>query len=46
VVEIWRVNTPVAGLTEAQWISLGLVAGGALGLLYFRSRPEPRLSNA
>lgn len=46
VVEIWRVNTPVAGLTEAQWISLGLVAGGAIGLLYFRSRPEPRLSNA
>jgi phosphatidylglycerol:prolipoprotein diacylglycerol transferase len=46
-VEIWRVNTRVAhGLTEAQWIALGLVAVGGLGCLYFRSRPEPRLSNA
>lgn len=46
-VEIWRVNTPVAhGLTEAQWISLGLVTLGALGCLYFRGRPEPRLSDA
>jgi phosphatidylglycerol:prolipoprotein diacylglycerol transferase len=47
VIEIWRVNARVAqGLTEAQWISLGLVTLGGLGCLYFRSRPEPRLSNA
>lgn len=47
LIEIWRVNTPVAyGLTEAQWIALGLVSLGALGCLYFRGRPEPRLSNA
>jgi phosphatidylglycerol:prolipoprotein diacylglycerol transferase len=46
-IEIWRVNTRVAhGLTEAQWIALGLVTLGALGCLYFRSRPEPRFSNA
>ena len=46
-IEIWRVNAPVArGLTEAQWISLGLVLLGGLGCLYFRRRPEPRLSNA
>ena len=47
VIEIWRVNARVAqGLTEAQWISLALVALGGLGCLYFRSRPEARLSNA
>ena len=47
MIEIWRVNTRVAyGLTEPQWIALGLVALGGLGCLYFRSRPEPRLSNA
>ena len=45
-IEIFRVNVPVAGLTEAQWISVGLVLLGALGLLYIRGRPEPRLSNA
>jgi phosphatidylglycerol:prolipoprotein diacylglycerol transferase len=47
VIEVWRVNERVAlGLTEAQWIALGLVGLGALGLLYFKRRPEPRLSNA
>jgi len=46
-IEFWRVNTPVAqGLTEAQWIALGLVALGGLGCLYFRGRPEPLPANA
>jgi phosphatidylglycerol:prolipoprotein diacylglycerol transferase len=46
LIEIWRVNVLVAGLTQAQWISVGLVALGALGLLYFRGRPEAQLSKA
>jgi phosphatidylglycerol:prolipoprotein diacylglycerol transferase len=46
-VELWRVNTRVAhGLTEAQWIALALITLGTLGCLYFRSRPEVRLSDA
>ncbi len=41
VIEIWRVNPRVAlGLTEAQWIAIGLIALGAIGLLVFRGRPE------
>jgi len=37
VIEFWRVNEQVAlGLTEPQWIGLGLVAFGLGGWLYFR----------
>jgi len=37
VIEFWRVNERVAlGLTEPQWIGLGLVAFGLGGWLYFR----------
>ena len=41
-IEMLRVNPRVAlGLTEPQWIGLGLIAIGVAGLLYFRGRPEP-----
>ena len=46
VIEFWRVNTRVAaGLTEPQWIALGLIALGGLGCLYFRGRPEPLVAS-
>ena len=41
VIEQWRVNPQVAlGLTEPQWIGIGLMIGGATSWLYFRSRGE------
>jgi phosphatidylglycerol:prolipoprotein diacylglycerol transferase len=41
VIEIWRVNPRVAlDLTEPQWIAIGLVVSGAIGLLVFRGPPE------
>jgi phosphatidylglycerol:prolipoprotein diacylglycerol transferase len=41
-IEILRVNPRVAlGLTEPQWIAIGLVAFGLGGLVYFRVRPRP-----
>lgn len=41
-VEMLRVNPQVAlGLTEPQWIGIGLLLLGGFGLLYFRGRPEP-----
>ncbi len=41
-IEILRINPKVAlGLTEPQWIGLGLVVSGVAGWLYFRTRPEP-----
>jgi phosphatidylglycerol:prolipoprotein diacylglycerol transferase len=40
VIEQWRVNPEVAlGLTEPQWIGLGLVVLGTSGWLYFWTRP-------
>jgi phosphatidylglycerol:prolipoprotein diacylglycerol transferase len=40
VIERWRVNPEVAlGLTEPQWIGLGLVVLGMSGWLYYRTRP-------
>ena len=40
VIEHWRVNERVAaGLTEAQWIGVGMAALGTAGWLYFRSHP-------
>lgn len=42
LIESWRVNPKVAlGLTEPQWIGLGLIAAGAVGWLYFRAHPRP-----
>jgi phosphatidylglycerol:prolipoprotein diacylglycerol transferase len=39
-IENWRVNPQVAlGLTEPQWIGLGLVVLGASGWVFFRARP-------
>ena len=36
VIENWRVNPAVAlGLTEPQWIGVGLVVAGVGGWLYF-----------
>jgi len=41
-IEILRVNPRVAlGLTEPQWIAIGLVALGLGGLAWFRARPRP-----
>ena len=41
-VEMLRVNPKVAlGLTEPQWIGIGLMVLGGFGWLYFRGRPEP-----
>ncbi|HEX2485238.1 MAG TPA: prolipoprotein diacylglyceryl transferase [Myxococcota bacterium] len=41
-IEILRVNPRVAlGLTEPQWIALGLIVFGVGGLVYFRGRPLP-----
>lgn len=43
VIEAWRVNPKVAfGLTEPQWIGLGLIALGAAGWVYYRQRPGTR----
>ena len=36
VIENWRINPQLAGLTEPQWIGLGLIALGMGGWLYFR----------
>jgi phosphatidylglycerol:prolipoprotein diacylglycerol transferase len=42
VIEMWRVNPRVAlGLTEPQWIGIGLIVLGMGGWLYFRLRAEP-----
>ena len=41
LVETWRVNPKVAmGLTEPQWIGVGLIALGTTGWIYYRSRPD------
>lgn len=43
-IEMLRVNPRIAlGLTEPQWIAIGLIACGVLGWLYFRNKPEPKL---
>ena len=42
VIESWRVNPKVAlGLTEPQWIGLGLIVAGASGWLYYQQRGSP-----
>ncbi len=41
LIEHWRVNPRVAlGLTEPQWIGIGLIAVGVGGWLYYWRRPE------
>lgn len=41
VIEHWRVNPQVAlGLTEPQWIGIGLIVGGSASWLFFRARGE------
>jgi phosphatidylglycerol:prolipoprotein diacylglycerol transferase len=46
-VEILRVNPRVAlGLTEPQWIGVGLVVLGLAGWLYFRRHPQPLFTAA
>ena len=40
IIEQWRVNEVVAlGLTEPQWIGIGLVVTALAGWIYFRSNP-------
>jgi phosphatidylglycerol:prolipoprotein diacylglycerol transferase len=41
IIEHWRVNEPLLGLTEPQWIGAGLVAFGVSGWLYFQRRHAP-----
>lgn len=42
VIEFWRVNPPLAlGLTQPQWIGIGLIVTGVVGLLYYNGRPAP-----
>lgn len=42
VIETWRVNPKVAlGLTEPQWIGIGLIAVGTVSWLYYRAHPRP-----
>jgi phosphatidylglycerol:prolipoprotein diacylglycerol transferase len=42
-IEMLRVNPRVAlGLTEPQWIAIGLIVLGTGGWMYYRSRPHPR----
>jgi len=36
VIESWRVNPPLLGLTEPQWIGAGLIVLGSCGWLHYR----------
>ena len=38
VVEIWRINARIGGLSEAQWIAIALVVGGGFGWWRLRAR--------
>jgi prolipoprotein diacylglyceryltransferase len=41
-IEILRVNPTVAlGLTEPQFVGIGLIVAGVGGWIYFRRRAEP-----
>ena len=40
VVEFWRINPRVGGLSEAQWIGIALIVLGVAGWLYYRDKPE------
>jgi len=40
VIESWRINEPLLGFTEPQWIGAMLVVLGMGGWLYYRRHPE------
>jgi phosphatidylglycerol:prolipoprotein diacylglycerol transferase len=47
VIEHWRVNPPLAlGLTQPQWIGMGLVVLGLTGWVYYRMKPVARPAGA
>jgi hypothetical protein len=39
LIENWRINTPLMGFTEPQWIGAMLVVLGMGGWLYYRFNP-------
>jgi phosphatidylglycerol:prolipoprotein diacylglycerol transferase len=41
VIENWRINEPLLGLTEPQWIGAMLIVLGMGSWFYFRAHPEP-----
>lgn len=41
VIENWRVNQPVLGLTEPQWIGAALIVAGASGWIHYRRASSP-----
>jgi phosphatidylglycerol:prolipoprotein diacylglycerol transferase len=41
VIENWRVNAPLLGFTEPQWIGALLVLLGSTGWIYYRRKGEP-----
>jgi phosphatidylglycerol:prolipoprotein diacylglycerol transferase len=41
VIEQWRINEALLGLTEPQWIGAMLIVLGMGGWLYYRFNPEP-----
>jgi phosphatidylglycerol:prolipoprotein diacylglycerol transferase len=45
VIENWRVNPAIFGLTEPQWIGVALVVAGGAGWIYqWRKQAEPQLA--
>jgi phosphatidylglycerol:prolipoprotein diacylglycerol transferase len=40
-IENWRVNEPLLGLTEPQWIGAGLIVAGVSGWFHFRRTASP-----
>jgi phosphatidylglycerol:prolipoprotein diacylglycerol transferase len=42
VIENWRINEPVLGFTEPQWIGALLVVLGVSGWIYYDRHPEPQ----
>jgi phosphatidylglycerol:prolipoprotein diacylglycerol transferase len=41
IIENWRVNEPILGFTEPQWIGAGLIVLGAAGWIYYYRSSEP-----
>lgn len=47
VIEHWRINPPLAlGLTQPQWIGMGLIVLGLSSWVYFRLHPVARTAGA
>ncbi len=46
VIEHWRVNPQVLGLTEPQWIGIALIVLGSAGWLYYQRHPQPAAGQA